>query len=339
MSSFTSLNNPQAEVTYINKRFMEDLLLAVQMVQFCTKPDSQGRHSGDTARWLQFPEWTVDVTAIDQTAAADNQVDISGTAGVINVDSTMSPYGAYVEVSQFALDTMPVQTMDKIAKRAADAGAAALDTLAMVQVSGIAVADTSYICGTGSAKLSGINFTANGTVLKAADLSYVAAIMDDKGNTGFDHLGGMYGGVFHPSAGAQLRAQAGATTNEVTWADVNKHVAGPQQQITRGDLGALFGIKLFTSPYCYEDPAWDRIDGISEAASKAYIGVVLAKDGLGCSEVRGEGDARAKVLIKTPGPHTVSQPLDTYNTVAWQWSGTFKLLDSNRVIPVISNQT
>jgi N4-gp56 family major capsid protein len=332
MSSFTSVNNPQAEVTYINKRFMEDLLLAVQMVQFASKPDAQGRHAGDTVRWLQFPEWTVDVTAIDQTAAADNQVNISGTAGVVNVDKQMNPYGAYVEVSQFALDTMPVGTMDKIAKRAADGGAAALDTLAMVECSGTT---STYHAGTGSAALSGINFSDSGTVLKAEDLSYCAAILDDLGNTGFEHLGGMYGAVFHPSAGAHLRAQAGASTNDVTWADVNKHVAGPQGQITRGDLGALFGIKLFTSPYCFEGAYGPKAD----TNTSAYTGFVLAKDGLGASEIRGEGDARAKVLIKTPGPNTVSQPLDTYNTVAWQWSGCFKLLDSNRVIRVISDQS
>jgi hypothetical protein len=333
MSDLTSTNNPQAaSVTYINKRFMEDLLLAVQMVQFCTKPDAQGKNQGESVRWLAFPEWTVDVTAIDQTTGVDNQVNISGTAGITNVDATMAPYGAHVQMSQFGLDVMPVGTMDRIAKRAADAGAAALDTLAMVQASGTT---STYHCGTGSAALSGNNFSDSGTVLKAVDLSYVAAILDDKGNTGFDHLGGQYGGVFHPSAGAHLRAQAGASTNDVTWSEVNKHVIGEQQKIIRGDLGSLFGVKLFTSPYCYEGAYGPK----AAANTSAYTGFVLAKDGLGASEVQGGGGATARVIIKTPGPNTVSQPLDTQNTIAWAWAGAFKLLDSNRLIRVISDQS
>lgn len=333
MSNFTSINNPQVETTFINKVFMEDLLLATQMVQFCTPPDNEPTNLGDTARWLHFPEWTVDTSALSQTAA-DNQINISGTAGATNVDGTMSPYGGYVKVSQFSLSTAPVGTLEKIGKRASDAGSTALDTLAMVQASGTT---STYHCGTGSATLSGINFSSAGTVLKAADIAYTAAYLDTKGCTGFDHLNGMYGGVFHPSAGSHLRAEAATSAGNVTWSEVNKHVAGAmgQEKIMKGDLGALFNVKLFTSPHCYTGSY-----GPSAApTTAAYTGWVLAKDGIGCTQIDGDGPGRAQVILKAPGPGDTSQPLDTYNTVGWRWFGVFKLLDSNRVIRVISKQS
>lgn len=312
---FTTVNNPNVETTYINKRFMDDLLLAVQMVQFCTPPDSQGMHVGDTARWLHFPEWTVDKTALSQTDPADNQVSISGTLGAENVDSALNPYGAYVEAANFALDTAPVGTLDKISKRAADAGARALDELAYDAAATTTIA---HYAGQTSVTTSGTATTA-----VAADFSACNAYFATQGAHGFDHLGGQFGGVLHPNAAGHIMSQAGTTADNVTWAKVNKEVAGKQEKIERGEMGSLFNVRLFSSPVC-------------ATQAYGYDNIVLAKDGIGCSTIDEGNETKAKVIVKKPGPGDTSQPLDTYQTIGWKWVGTFALLDANRVIKYIS---
>jgi N4-gp56 family major capsid protein len=303
---------PEIETTYINKRFMDDLLLATQMVQFCTPADTQGMYKGDTCRWHHFAEWTEDTSVLSDAEATPTTNRLTQSGLVESTDGLMNAYGQYLEVGTFSLETAVVGTLDKIAKRAADAGARSMDRLA------IDAAQTStqiFYAGTTAVATSGDTSTA-----VAADFNYMSAQLNTVGANGFDHLNGMYGAVVHPIAASQLKGEATTSNGEVTWSDVNKHVSGPQEKIMKGEAGALFNVKIFESPM------------IETVNISDYENLVLAKDGLGCSTVDGAAEAKAKVIIKRPGPNDTYQPLDTFSTVGWKWAGVFKLLDSDRVI-------
>lgn len=316
-NEFNRSSIPELETTYINKRFLDDLLLATQMVQFCTPADSQGKFKGDTVRWHHYIEWTEDTSVLSETTVTDNELTTSGL--VESTNATMNPYGAWMQVANFTLDTAVVGTLDKISKRAADAGGRALDRLALNAADeGEDSAKTQHY----AKQINQVSGAAGTSV--AADFNFMTSQFVINGAHGFDHLGGKFGCVVHPTNAAQLKAEASATT--VNWADINKHIAGPQAQVIRGEAGVLFNMQIFESPLIVTGP------GEGENFNFA-----LALDGLGCSTVDGSEDARARVIIKKPGPNDTYQPLDTYQTVGWKWAGVFRKLDNKRVIRYVAS--
>jgi N4-gp56 family major capsid protein len=324
----TSANNPNLETTIINKRFMSDLTLQLQTAQFCSPPDTQALYQGDTVRWLHFPEWTVDKTALSQTTVTDNNVSISGAlgtddgTGAQSVEATMAPYGAYVQLSNFLIDTAPVGMMRKTAKRAADAGARALDELAYAQgiLSSVTHKADQDTVGQGT-------MGSSADTARARDFAAMRAYFVASGVQGFDFIDGEYGSVIHPEASKHLQTET--STSGIVWADVNKYIPGMdgQKKILKGENGTLSNIRIFESPI---------VAASSVNSVNAYKNLVLGHDGLGCTQIRAANKnartAGARVLIKRAADSGTYQPTETFDTVAWKWVGAFKLLDSKRVI-------
>lgn len=328
--SMTTANNPNVETTILNKRFMSDLTLQLQTVQFCSPPDNQALYQGDTVRWLHLPEWTVDKTVLSQTTVTDNKVSISGALGVDDglgmqsVEAVMAPYGAYIEASNFMIDTAPVGLLRKIAKRASDAGARALDELAFAQA---AASTTTMKAGQDLGVGQGTLTAERDSTCRAQDFASMKAYFVSSGVVGFPHIGGQFGAVLNPAASKHLQTES--TTSGLVWSDINKYVLGSdgQQKLLNGEAGSLSNIRIFESPI---------VTATSVDSVNAYNNIVLGHDGLGCTQIKPAGanarSAGARVLVKKASDSGTYQPTETFDTVAWKWVGAFKLLASKRVI-------
>jgi N4-gp56 family major capsid protein len=320
----TTANNAWLQTTYLHDGFIQDLETQIRFLQFCSPPDKTALFVGDTVRWSEMEEWTVDKTALSETSLTDNE--IAGSGLDTGYDAQIEAYGAFMTWSKLSLDTAHRGTYDKLSKRAGDASAKALDQLARDQC--LTTTNIQY------AGQAAVGTSGTAAALKYTDFSKVQAYFETQGTDhGFDHLNGRYGAVIHPNAADDLRSEAKTSSGNPTWYDANIHVQGQQEELRNGYIGVASNFSVFTS------------NQITDLANTFYYNVCLSKDGLGCSSLSGGLDAGAgspqealgaRVLVKKPGPSTISVPLDTVVRIGWKWVGAFKILNPKRVVLLYS---
>lgn len=74
---------------------------------------------------------------------------------------------------------------------------------------------------------------------------------------------------------------------------------------------------------------------INRTAGKYYVTWVFGQNAFGTIELSGK---RQKIIVKTPGPHTVSTPGDEYSTVGWKAYYIAKALNASYAVAILSYQ-
>ena len=322
----TNTSNREVQNEYINRRFLEFLKPQLQFFKFAQEGDVP-QTMGDFIRWLDFPKMTVDVTALDQTSAGDNEI---SAYAAIAVSGQILPYGQFLKISENQAKTAAGGTLDAISARLAELGARTVDTLLM----NAALTTTKYFKQGQIASATGF-ITATDT-LRAVTLAYINAEFQDGGVTGFDAEGGQYAAILAPAQITHLQVEPSTTSGNITWSEVNKYQLGPNAQgkILNSEAGSLFNIALKASPLIAKR-GFVETSGthLAPTTLSGYVGVVLGKDGIGRA---GIGDMEPSVIIKKPGTQDTSQPLNSYWTYGVKFRAAHQLLDEDRVMTLHS---
>src|SRR5262245_55819758 len=111
--AITTSSNRELQNEYIERLFLEQLKPALQFFKFATEGQVPGG-MGDSIRWLNFPEFSVDTSALSETNAGDNEI---SSYSADAVSGTISPYGQFIKISEHQAKTMVTGSLDQISER------------------------------------------------------------------------------------------------------------------------------------------------------------------------------------------------------------------------------
>lgn len=142
---------------------------------------------------------------------------------------------------------------------------------------------------------------------------------------------GLYHGVIDPICKRQLMADAEVLLY------MQSSRAGKLESGAIGEYGGVAWY-LTTQPMRLEEThAGDAVaDIIDRTGGKMYVTWVFGKNAFGVVDLAGR---RKKIYVKTPGPNSVSTPLDEYSTAGWKSFFTVKALNANNAVGIVSWQS
>lgn len=306
---------------YINRKFLEQLKPELCFFKFATEGQVPAG-MGDTIRWLHFPEFDVDTSALSETTASDNEISsYAATSGT----GTISPYGQFLKISEQHAKTAVGGFLDQISQRLTFLGAKTVDTL----LRDAAYGATNTFKEGQVARNTG-NLVSTNT-LRASTFAYVAAELISGGNQTFSN--GQFEAVLHPVQTAQLKAEPSTSSGLPTWSELNKYVQNAQAKTAKGEAGSIMNVHLNETPLITRVGVETSGTAGASANCSGYRGVVLAVDAVGRA---GIGDMDPRIIIKQPSKNDTSQPLDTYWTYGVKFRAAHKLLSNERCVILYS---
>ena len=312
--------------TSIRRKFIPRLKNKLRFDPYAVAGKLEYRGGAKTLRWNLASDIGAFTTALTEDTTSYGVVPEGRitTITVTAVLQTLSDYGAWMPVSDLADSVYTAETRDEFADIFAYSGAKTKDTL----LRNAALATTTYLA-------AGTTATAATTVFStctaiAQDLNYIRGAFDQSDCEPFDDLGGNYLLVVHGKVEQDMVADV--TTARLSWSPLIWNVPEGAEKITsyKGP-GALLGVAIMRS---------NNIDTVTltttstplatgAAGLTCYRCVALADHGIGKTSMD-QSDPR--IIRKSPGPQSVSVPLDTYGTIGWKMRLAQGLLSSTRAL-------
>jgi hypothetical protein len=144
---------------------------------------------------------------------------------------------------------------------------------------------------------------------------------------------GMYHGVIDPICKRQLLSDSSVLLYMQT---------SRPAKMEKNMIGEIAGVNWYknTMPMRLEDErgtsvALANATFINKSAGKYYVTWVFGKNAFGVVELSGR---RRKIIVKTPGPHSLSVPTDEYSTVGWKAYWICKALNATYAVGIITYQ-
>jgi len=144
---------------------------------------------------------------------------------------------------------------------------------------------------------------------------------------------GMYHGVIDPICKRQLLSDSSVL--------LYMQSSRPAK-LEKNQIGEIAGVQWYlnTMPMRLEDEHGSSValaNGtfINKSAGKNYVTWIFGKNAFGVVELSGR---RKKIIVKTPGPHSLSVPTDEYSTVGWKAYWICKALNATYVVGIITYQ-
>lgn len=141
---------------------------------------------------------------------------------------------------------------------------------------------------------------------------------------------GFYHGVIDPVCKRQLLSDSTVST----------YVSRSRPaKLERNEIGEIGGVRwyLTTMPMrlIAGHSAFAIANWESRTAGKLYVTWVFAKNAFGVVELSGR---RRKIIVKTPGPNSISVPTDEYSTVGWKAYWICKALNATYCVGIVTYQ-
>ena len=144
---------------------------------------------------------------------------------------------------------------------------------------------------------------------------------------------GFYHGIIDPTCKRQLLSDSSVLLYMQT---------SRPAKMEKNAIGEFGGVNWFptTVPMRIEDEPGTSITlanatFINRTAGKYYVTWVFGKNAFGCVDLNNK---RRKIIVKTPGAHSVSVPTDDYSTVGWKAYAIWKALNANYAVAIVSYQ-
>jgi N4-gp56 family major capsid protein len=292
--SSTSTNSANLHLYYVKKALsvLQPRLALYNLGKKTALPFGNGKQ----VKWLQYTKISSSSSSLTEGTAPSE-----GSFTTANVTATIAQYGQFVKVSDLlemtAIDPV-IESLSELFGRAAaesveDLIAAQLDsTLTTMRVNGRA--DNDAIVA--------------GDVVTARE--FLRAMINLKGAYVGPHEMGKYIAVLHPSCEYDIMSE----TNVGGWLDVNSYVGLEKENILRGEIGQLYGIRFMTS------------DKMTAADNASTISVknnyVLGEECFGVVDLGGaKGSKNFEIVIKDADSGGVANPLNQYSTVGYKIKG------------------
>ena len=301
--------------TWINKKFVEDLMFELQHAKFTAEAIIPPGSAGNIARYIDWQppfrntsyQGTFTATGITEGAGAwgaagSNEIVSGITTRPTNV--TVAEYGEWTRVGELLELVSVPGTRSQIIKRMRDGGALYLDEVVRNQAHNAAA--TGFYSTT---SVLGAQRTVP-TAMDVAMLAGAAAIMTMKQFLKSQLVPGIEGRAGHPNkqmaavltSKQELDIVTEVTTGRVYWVNAVVNVPGVdgQSKFTQGYIGSIYG----TAVYITQNYTTGSVSGIT-----CDVGYVYGADAVAAVALR---QTRPEIIV-----NDVNGPFKNSNSIAW----------------------
>jgi len=302
--------------TYIIRQAVPGLKAKLFFPDYCEPALVPRGAGGFVARWLVPTMRIGSTTALTEgsSGSAANMITIT------SVEGTVADYGEWFNIGDLSKETEITEALDIYRDQVEYAGSGAINR----RLYTAAVSSTNFLHA-GDTATAGVTLVA-GNILTAQDFPVIAGFFHNANAEGFNRLGGDYMLAIHPNQEVQLVTDV--TNTRLSWSEVNKHVPMGFEDLVNnhrfvGRLGGVTALRTTLVGTVTEDVA-------------AYRAVALARYGVGWFGIAEKGPKMPRIIMKSPGPTSTNDPLDTNHTLGWKARMAERLLDANRALVVYS---
>jgi len=305
--------------TYIIKKLVPGLKAELIFGDYAEPAQIPSRFGAFVARWL-VPTMRVGSTSALTDGSSGAPTD---AITISRVEATIADYGEHFSITDLARDSEISTALDSYKDIIMYAGASALDTL----IYNAAVTASNFLHA-GDTTITGVTLAA-GDNLKAKDFPIIGAYFRARNAKGWDKLSKDFMLAIHPDTERFLVTDV--TTAALSWSEVNKHVPAGFEQLINNHrfVGRLNGVSCLRT----------TIVGTITEDVLAHRCIALARYGVGWLGLGENGPRAPEIKIKSPGPQSTNDPLDTLHTMGWKLRAVARLLDSSRALVVYSAAT
>lgn len=272
INSYASLTNEQK--TFYDRALLKRLLPNLLFLKHGQKRDIP-KHEGDTIDFRRFNSLPVPEASLTEGVTPD-----AATLDVAKVTATVAQEGNYVIVTD-KLDMVGIDPV--ITESAALMGENAAETLE-TRCAAVIFNGTNVQNAAGTLTSSEIKKAVR--TLKKANAKPMAD--------------GYFYAFVDPDTAFDLQ-------NDTLWQDVSKYNGG--ENIEKGELGKLHGVKFFETTMC---PVFEADDD----GEDKHRTLIIGRDAYGVTSV--EGESQPRVIVKPAGSAGSEDPLEQRATVAWK---------------------
>lgn len=293
--------------TFYDRLFVDTAkhtLIFEQGAQMRPLPNGEGK----IANFLRYTPMAI-ITAQIAESSNPTAVDLSST----NVSTTVSEFGSYTKISKLlkltAVDSKMKGAVEIMGQNAGESR----DQL--IRDKGLVGGGTTQLANS-SAALTDVGTT---DTLTAAEIR--KAVRTLKANKAQRYSDGYFLGKVSPYDSYDLMGDS-------TW--VNAHTYKDGEELYRGELGKLHGVRFI------ESTNWKETANGGTSNADIIHSFVHGKNAFGVTDL--EGDEK-KVYVKTPGSHSTDNPVDRFYTVGWAMSTAAVPLVSDWIIEIKAGAT
>lgn len=229
------------------------------------------------------------------------------TVGTAEVTVEPLTYGQWVKMSSELKWKSINPIADEVSDELSDNAALSYDTIVRAALSGNF---TNQFAGAAVNEAA----VADASTLTAAEIRKAVYSLRKNSVPGFEK--NMYKGLIHPAGHFDLTSDTAAGS----WIETHKYTQ--PDQIMRGEVGALYGVRFVVSPNAGSGT------GATDETFHAYI---FGRQAYGISELSGQG---MEMIRKEPGPNDTSNPLNMFSTAGWKFVMAAKVLQSSRAVQI-----
>lgn len=309
--------------TSIRRKFIPILRNKLRFDPYAAKGQLEMRGGSKTLRWNRAADIGVFTTALGETDDIANTTNQVNTITISSVTMTVSDYGAFIKISDLADSVWTSSAREEHSEIFGYSGAKTRDTL----LRNVADDTTNYVISRETTNNTGTLAPTDTAI--AADLNVIRGFFDQQDADSFDELGGNYLLVIHGAVEQDLVGDV--TTGRLSWSPLIQNVPAGVDRITNyKGPGALLGTAVMRSNNITTVLLTVSTTPASSSGTvTAYVNIALADHGIGKTTL---DQSETRIIMKRPGPSTVSVPLDTFGTIGWKMRMAQALLASTRAL-------
>lgn len=301
MSISTTSSNSANLYLYYVKKLLKTLQPRLQLYKL-GKKTTLPKGFGTQVKWLIYTKVSSSTSPLSE-GVPPSSIQLTSA----NITSTIAQYGQYAQVSDLLDMTAIDPVIESFAELFGRAGAETVEDLCAAQLD--STLTTQF--ANGEANLNAIlatdvitmkEFLSGSITLKEAFVG--------------PHEMGSYMAVLHPANEYDIMVE----TNVGGWLDVNSYQQTDKENIIRGEIGKVYGIRFLVS-----DKMTAATNSGSVSCKNNYL---LGEECFGVVELGGK---TVDMVIKPIGSAGAADPLNQFGTVGYKLQGfAVKTLQSNR---------
>lgn len=311
--AYATSSNADALTTWLNKKFIPDLMYEVQWQPFTEKAIIPPQ-SGNIGRFLVWNLPTAATTNLSEGTTTQGEVTFSG----IGTNITVVEWGQHLKTTELMMYAAVKGAREKLSKRLRDGAALTLDSRIRDVAAGTTVAAYTSAAAAGASTTAAIPTAGN-----AAALIFCRKLLRDAKVPPFEGVPGHpnrhYAAILSPQY--EMTMVQEVSSGRVTWTEMVKNVPGAmgQEKMINGYLGSVYGVA------CYVTQNYSQTT-ITSLSDNNYV---IGDGGVGAM---GFDQMNPRIII-----NDVNSPYKNIDSVAWHAQFQAALIESVRVVRLYSN--
>jgi len=288
--STTSTNSANLYLYYV-KKLLKTLQPRLQLYKL-GKKTSLPKGFGTQVKWLIYTKVSSSTAALSE-GVPPSSIALSST----NVTATIAQYGQYAQVSDLLNMTAIDPVIESFSELFGRAGAESIEDLCAAQLD----ANLTVQYANGESALN--NIVATDVITMREFLSGMITLKEAYVGP---HEMGSYMAILHPANEYDIMVE----TNVGGWLDVNSYQQVDKENIIRGEIGKVYGIRFLVS-----DKMNSATNTNTVSCKNNYL---IGEECFGVVDLEGKN---VDMVVKPIGSAGAADPLNQYGTVGYKITG------------------